>query len=51
MLGETETRDVLAERGQVDVTCEYCGRLRTFDPVDITRLFNANAVAGPESVQ
>ena len=51
MLGETETRDVLAERGQVDVTCEYCGRRRSFDPIDVSRLFTANAMSGPDSVQ
>ena len=51
MLGEVETREVLAERGQVDVTCEYCGQRRTFDPIDVSRLFTANAVSGPDSVQ
>ena len=51
MLGEDETRDVLAERGRVDVTCEYCGRRRTFDPIDVSRLFTANAVTGPDSLQ
>ena len=51
MLGEAETREVLAERGQVDVTCEYCGRRREFDPIDISGLFTDNTVAGPGSVQ
>ncbi len=51
MLGEAETREVLAERGRVDVTCEYCGRRREFDPIDISGLFAGNAVAGPDSVQ
>jgi molecular chaperone Hsp33 len=51
MLGEEETRGVVAERGQVDVTCEYCGRRRSFDPVDISRLFVDNVVSGPDSVQ
>ena len=51
MLGEAETREVLVERGQVDVTCEYCGRRREFDPIDISRLFADNAVPGPDSVQ
>jgi molecular chaperone Hsp33 len=51
ILGEAETREVLAERGRVDVTCEYCGRRREFDPVDISGLFADNAVAGPDSVQ
>ncbi len=51
MLGEAEARDVLSERGQVVVTCEYCGRRRDFDPIDISRVFSANAVSGPDSVQ
>ena len=51
MLGETEIREVLAERGQVDVTCEYCGQRRGFDQVDISSLFAENAVAGPASLQ
>ena len=51
MLGEAEAREVLAERRQVVVTCEYCGRRREFDPIDISRVFSANAVSGPDSVQ
>ena len=51
MLGEAEAREVLAERGRVVVTCEYCGRRREFDPIDISRLFSANAVTGPDSLQ
>ena len=39
LLGEQETREACAEQGQVEVTCEYCGRTRTFDAVDISRLF------------
>jgi len=51
MLGESDTRAAVAEQGEVDVTCEYCGRRRSFDPIDIGRLFAANAVIGPDSVQ
>ena len=51
MLGEDETRDAVTEQGQVEVTCEYCGRQRSFDPVDISRLFADNVVSGPDSVQ
>ena len=51
MLGEKEAREVLAERGRVVVTCEYCGRRREFDPIDISRVFSANAVTGPDSLQ
>ena len=50
MLGETETRKALDEIGSVDVTCEYCGRVRSFDPVDVGRVFAGPTVAGPTSV-
>ena len=49
-LGEEETRAALEETGKVDVTCEYCGRLRSFDPVDVSRVFAGPAVAGNRSL-
>lgn len=39
-LGETETRAVLAERGAVEVRCDFCNRAYTFDAVDVEQLFN-----------
>jgi molecular chaperone Hsp33 len=39
LLGEEDTRDLLAEQGMIEVTCEYCGRTRSFDSIDITRIF------------
>lgn len=51
MLGENEARETLEEQGRIDVICEYCGRLRTFDSVDVERLFVSNVVFGPDSVQ
>jgi len=39
LLGEQDTRDLLAEQGKIDVTCEYCGRTRTFDSIDVSQLF------------
>jgi molecular chaperone Hsp33 len=39
LLGEADTRSACEEQGQVDVTCEYCGRTQQFDGVDIARLF------------
>jgi molecular chaperone Hsp33 len=39
LLGEEDSRDLLAERGEIEVTCEYCGRTRTFDAIDVTRIF------------
>ena len=51
MLGETEAREALRETGQIEVVCEYCGRRRQFDSVDISRLFADNVVPAPDSVQ
>ena len=50
MLGEVETRKALDESGSVDVTCEFCGRLRSFDAVDVSRVFAGTIVAGPNSL-
>jgi molecular chaperone Hsp33 len=44
-LGEVETRAVLAERGEVEVRCDFCNRAYVFDAVDVARLFNAGAAA------
>jgi len=51
MLGEDEARETLAEQGGIEVICEYCGRKRRFDAVDVERLFIENVVLGPDSVQ
>ncbi len=50
MLGEADAREALDEQGHIEVTCEYCGRRRGFDAVDVKRLFADNVVAGPGSV-
>jgi len=44
-LGETETRSVLAERGEVEVRCDFCNRAYVFDAVDVTQLFNAGVAS------
>ncbi len=50
-LGEAETRSVLAERGEVEVRCDFCNRAYVFDAVDVARLFNSGvAGAGGGSV-
>lgn len=51
MLGEDEARAALAEQGDIEVICEYCGHRRHFDAVDVERLFADNVVSGPDSVQ
>ena len=51
MLGEQEARETLVAEGVIEVICEYCGRERRFDAVDVERLFVDNVVKGPDSVQ
>ena len=38
-LGAEEVESVIAERGSVDVTCEFCGAQHEFDPVDAAQIF------------
>ncbi len=51
-LGQQETESVLAEQGQVQVGCEFCGAQYTFDAVDAAQLFTTTpATKPPPSVQ
>lgn len=50
LLGEDETRAALREKGRVDVTCEYCGQVRSFDAIDVSRVFSGQVLAGTQSV-
>ena len=38
-LGQEEVDSIIAEQGSVTVTCEFCGRRYSFDPVDAAHLF------------
>ena len=40
-LGQEEVDSIIAEQGSVSVTCEFCGRKYSFDPVDAAQLFAA----------
>jgi molecular chaperone Hsp33 len=42
-LGESETRSIIAERGEVEVRCDFCNRAYLFDAVDVEHLFNPSA--------
>jgi molecular chaperone Hsp33 len=44
-LGAAEIRSVLAERGEVEVRCDFCNRAYRFDPVDVEQLFVAAPAA------
>jgi molecular chaperone Hsp33 len=38
-LGREEAEGILAERGEIEVGCEFCGLQYRFDPVDAAQLF------------
>ena len=38
-LGTAEIESIIAEQGKVSVTCEFCGALQVFDPVDAAQIF------------
>lgn len=48
-LGDDEVRGVLAERGEVEVHCEFCNARYAFDAVDVEQIFAAGngPPAGP----
>ena len=50
-LGQEEVASVVAERGSVEVGCDYCGAQYRFDPIDITQLFTDTSHTAPGSVQ
>jgi molecular chaperone Hsp33 len=40
-LGQAEAADILAERGEIEVGCDFCGHQYRFDPVDAARIFTS----------
>jgi molecular chaperone Hsp33 len=40
ILGQEEAEKLLQERGQIEVTCDFCNRQYIFDPIDVTLLFH-----------
>jgi molecular chaperone Hsp33 len=44
-LGSDEVRPLLAERGNVEVRCDFCNRAYQFDAVDIEQLFAPGSAA------
>jgi molecular chaperone Hsp33 len=50
-IGAGEVRDILAERGSVEVRCEFCNRAWQYDAVDVAGLFaDGDAVASPRAL-
>ncbi|MDN3544487.1 MAG: Hsp33 family molecular chaperone HslO [Roseateles asaccharophilus] len=48
-LGREEVDSVLAERGDVEIGCEFCGLFYHFDAVDVGELFTAQVQQQPGS--
>ena len=44
MLGREEIQNIIAERGKVEVHCDFCNQLYEFDPVDAEQMFSANII-------
>jgi molecular chaperone Hsp33 len=44
LLGRHEVKSILAERGRVDVNCEFCNRHYSLDRVDAEQIFAAEVV-------
>ncbi len=38
-LGSTEAQSILAERGEIEVGCDFCGVQERFDAVDVVQIF------------
>lgn len=48
-LGQNEADSILAERGEIDVACDFCGLHYRFDAVDAARIFTAPGDQPPVS--
>ena len=48
-LGEQEADEIIAERGEIDVGCDFCGAQYRFDAVDAQQLFTAPGDQPPVS--
>ncbi|WP_137895943.1 Hsp33 family molecular chaperone HslO [Ramlibacter sp. 2FC] len=48
-LGEAEAESILAERGHIEVGCDFCGQQYHFDPVDAAQIFTAARQLPPGS--
>lgn len=50
-LGQAEVDSIIAERGEVEITCEFCDAVYRYDAVDVGALFSASVVdvSGVES--
>jgi molecular chaperone Hsp33 len=50
-LGPDEIESIIAEQGQVEIGCDFCGQHYHFDPIDAGELFMDGAVNPPGSTR
>jgi molecular chaperone Hsp33 len=48
-LGREEIDSIVAERGEVEIGCDFCGLQYRFDPVDVGELFTPGRDQPPAS--
>ena len=48
-LGQEEAESILEERGEIDVSCDFCGQHYRFDAVDAAQIFTAPGDRPPAS--
>jgi molecular chaperone Hsp33 len=48
-LGRAELDSIIAERGNVEIGCEFCGLKYHFDTIDVSGLFTPQADQAPGS--
>ena len=46
-LGRPEVDSIIAERGEVEITCDFCNARQTFDAVDVGQLFATGQTGRP----
>lgn len=48
-LGIEEAQSIVAERGDIEVGCEFCGAQYRFDPIDVAQIFRVTGDLPPSS--
>lgn len=48
-LGQPEIDSIVAEQGQIEIGCDFCGQQYRFDPIDAAELFKDSADTPPGS--
>ncbi|MDR3454328.1 MAG: Hsp33 family molecular chaperone HslO [Rhodoferax sp.] len=48
-LGAQEAASIIDERGEIEVSCEFCGKQYRFDPIDAAQIFTAKGAQPPGS--